>query len=249
MSGHNKWANIRIRKTAQDAKRGKLFSKLIREITVAVKEGGPDAENNPALKVAIERAKEANMPKDTIERAISRAKGTSVGAQLERVTYEGYGPMGVAVLVEALTDNRNRTVAEIRNLFSKYGGNLGESGCVSWMFKRKGQIVVDKVVSEDEILEVAVESGAEDVKVEDDGYYIYCPPSATSEVKKALEEKNIRIQSVSITMLPTSTVKITDQKEAEKLLKLLTALEESDDVQQVHANWEMSDTLLEKVAV
>lgn len=247
MSGHNKWANIRIRKTAQDARRGKIFSRLIREIDVAVREGGPDPENNSALKVAIARARDANMPKETIEKAISRAAGGGGAFQLERVTYEGYGPLGVAIMVDVLTDNKNRTVAELRNVFNKYGGSLGESGCVSWMFKRKGQIVVDKTVSEDEILELAVDSGAEDVKTEEDGYYIYCSPSALSNVRETLESANIPIQSSSVVMLANTTVQITDEKEAGRLLKLLESLDELEDVQQVNANWEMSDALLEKV--
>jgi len=249
MSGHNKWANIRIRKTAQDAKRGKLFSRLIREITIAAREGGPEPENNPALKVAIERARDANMPKETIEKAIARASGELGGAQLERVSYEGYGPFGVAVVVETLTDNRNRTVAELRSTFMRYGGSLGETGCVSWMFKRKGLVVVDKNLSEDEILEIALEGGAEDVKVEDDGYYIYCPPSALSQVREALLSAGAKIQSSQITMIADTTVRIEDENDAGRLIRFLGALEELDDVQQIHANWEMSDKLLEKVAV
>ncbi len=249
MSGHNKWANIRIRKTAQDAKRGKLFSRLIREIGIAVREGGPDPENNASLKVAIGRARDANVPKDTIEKAIARASGEAGGFQLERVTYEGYGPLGVAVMVDVLTDNKNRTVAELRNVFNKHGGSLGETGCVSWMFKRKGQIVVEKTVSEDEILEIAVDSGAEDVKTEEDAYYIYCAPPALSNIRESLEGAKIPIQSASVVMLANTTVQVADEREAGRLLKLLDALDELEDVQQVHANWEMKDELLEKVAV
>ncbi len=247
MSGHNKWANIRIRKTAQDAKRGKLFSKLIREITVASREGGPDPEKNPALKVAMARARDANMPKETIEKAIARASGGTDSYKLERVIYEGYGPMGVAVLVDVLTDNRNRTVAELRNIFNKHSGSLGESGCVSWMFKRIGQIVVEKSLSEDEIIELAVESGADDVKVEGDGYYIYSNPSVLSQVRENLEKSGVTVISSIVTMIPNTTVQITDEKEASKLLRLLEALDEADEVQSVYANWEMSDALLEKV--
>ena len=249
MSGHNKWANIRIRKTAQDAKRGKLFSKLIREITVAAREGGPDPENNAALKVAVERARDANMPKETIEKAIARASGELGGERLERVSYEGYGPFGVAVVVETLTDNRNRTVAELRSTFQRHGGSLGEVGCVSWMFKKKGLVVADKNLPEEEILEIALEGGAEDVKVEDDGYYIYSAPSALSRVREALLSAGVTIQSSQITMIADTTVRIEGENEAGRLIRFLGALEELDDVQQVHANWEMSDKLLEKVAV
>ncbi len=249
MSGHNKWANIRIRKGAQDAKRGKLFSKLIREIAVAAREGGPDIETNAALKVAISRARDANMPKDTIEKAIARASGAAGGAAFERVTYEGYGPLGIAVMVEALTDNKNRTVAEVRSIFTRFGGNLGETGCVSWLFKRKGQFTIPREGrSEDDLLELVLESGAEDFKEEGDVYYLYCEPSDFTRVRDYLTEHDVEVTSSDVVMMPNTTVEVTSEKDADKLMRLLEALEDSDDVQKVHANWEMTDALVEKVA-
>jgi len=248
MSGHNKWANIKVRKTAQDAKRGKQFSKLIREITVAAREGGSDLEMNAPLKVAVSRAREANMPKDTIEKAIARAAGEGGGMQFERITYEGYGPNGIAVMVEALTDNKNRTVADVRSIFAKSGGSLGEAGCVSWLFKRKGLLTVPAgKVTEDEMLEHVVESGAEDFKLEGDTYYVYCGPTDFSAVREYFIGKGIEVSSSDVVMQPNTLVRITAEKDAEKLVRLLESLEDSDDVQKVHANWEMSDELLEKV--
>jgi len=248
MSGHNKWANIRVRKTAQDAKRGKQFSKLIREITVAAREGGADLEMNAALKVAVSRARDANMPKDTIEKAIARATGESGGAQFERITYEGYGPNGIAVMVEALTDNKNRTVADVRSIFAKCGGSLGESGCVSWLFKRKGLLTIPAgKLSEDDMLELVVESGAEDFKLEGDTYYVYCDPSDFGTVRDYFVEQGIELSSSDVIMQPNTVVRIEKEKDAEKLMRLLESLEDNDDVQKVHANWEMSDELLEKV--
>lgn len=249
MSGHNKWANIRIRKSAQDARRGKLFSKIIREITVAVKEGGPEIENNAALKLAISKAREANVSKDTVDKAIARASGDTGGAFFERVTYEGYGPQGIAVMVDVLTDNRNRTVSEVRKTFSRHGGNLGENGCVSWLFKRKGQFAITKAnLDEDAVLELVLESGAEDFKEEDDAYYVYTDPADFSSVRDFFDGRGVQVLSSTVTMIPDTVVKVTDQSAAEKLMRLLSALDENDDVQQVYANWEMSDELLEKVA-
>ncbi len=248
MSGHNKWANIRVRKGSQDAKRGKLFSKLIRELTVAAREGGADIETNAALKVAISRARDANVPKDTIEKAIARASGAAGGASFERVMYEGYGPLGIAVMVEAVTDNKNRTVAYVRSIFTRSGGNLGETGCVSWLFKRKGQFTIHREGrSEDDLLELVVESGAEDFKEEEDVYYVYCEPSEFSLVRDYLHEHNVEVTSSDIVMMPNTTIEVTSEKDADKLLRLLEALEDSDDVQKVHANWEMADALVEKV--
>ncbi|OPX23713.1 MAG: transcriptional regulator [Planctomycetales bacterium 4484_113] len=249
MSGHNKWANIRIRKSAQDARRGKLFSKLIREVTVAVKEGGPEPENNAALKLAISKARDANVPRDTIDKAIARASGEGVGSAFERVTYEGYGPQGIAVMVDVLTDNRNRAVSEVRKTFARHGGNLGENGCVSWLFKRKGQFAIAKEgLDDDDVLELVIDSGAEDFKEEDDAYYIYTDPGDFGKVRDFLEARRVHVLSSTVTMIPDTVVKVTDQSTAEKLMRLLSALDENDDVQQVYANWEMSDRLLEKVA-
>jgi len=249
MSGHNKWANIRIRKGAQDARRGKLFSKLIREVTVAVKEGGADVENNAALKVAIGKARDANVPRDTIDKAIARASGEGGAANFARVTYEGYGPQGIAVMVDVLTDNRNRAVSEVRKTFSRHGGNLGENGCVSWLFKRKGQFAIAKTsLDEDAVLELVIEAGAEDFKEEDDAYYIYADPADFGRVRDFLVARGVQILSSMVTMIPNTVVRVTEQNTAEKLMRLLSALDENEDVQQVHANWEMSDQLLEKVA-
>ena len=249
MSGHNKWANIKIRKGAQDAKRGRLFSKLIRELTVAAREGGADIEHNASLKVAIDRCREANMPKDTIEKAVARASGEAGGAQFERITYEGYGPLGIAVLVESLTDNKNRTVAEVRSIFTRAGGSLGETGCVGWLFRRKGQFIVAKEgVDEDQLMEWVMDSGAEDMKLVDDSYFITCDPMKFSAVRTYLTKQGVKIISSDLEMVPNTTVEITEEKEALRLMRMIDALEDSDDVQKVHANWEMSDELMEEVA-
>ncbi|MBK3333144.1 YebC/PmpR family DNA-binding transcriptional regulator [Persephonella atlantica] len=250
MAGHSKWHNIRHKKAKMDAKRGQLFTKLLREITVAAKQGGGDPEFNPRLRIAIEKAKKANMPIENIERAIKRGTGELEGVNYEEVVYEGYGPEGVAIIVECLTDNRNRTTSEVRHLFTKHGGNLGSSGCVSFLFEEKGIITVPKdSISEEEIFEKAIEAGAEDINTEDDTYYeIKTDPKDLYAVKEALEKEGVKIEKAELTRLPTTTVEIKDAETAQKLIKLLDALEDSDDVQKVYSNFEMSEEMMKQLA-
>jgi YebC/PmpR family DNA-binding regulatory protein len=250
VSGHSKWHSIRHKKGAVDAKRGKLFSKLTRAIIVAAREGGPDPDNNLALQNAIEKARESSMPKDTIERAVARGAGTDADAEAyEQVTYEGYGPNGVAVLVEALTDNRNRTAADVRHIFTKNEGNLGTSGGVAWLFERNGVILVPSgSADEDEVMLAAADAGAEDVSVEGSSYQITSAPEDVTSVRQALEQAGIQIESAEITMLPKTTVRIEDEAAARKLLRLMEALEENDDVQDVYANFDIPEGVLEAVA-
>ncbi len=248
MAGHSKWHNIRHKKAKMDAKRGQIFTKLIREITVAARQGGGDPEFNPRLRIAIEKAKKANMPIENIERAIKRGTGELEGVQYEEVVYEGYGPEGVAIIVECLTDNRNRTTGEIRHIFTKHGGNLGTTGCVSFLFEEKGIIQVPKSeYTEEEIFEKAIEAGAEDVITEDDYYEIRTEPKELYAVKEALEQMGVKIEKAELTKIPTTTVEIKDEETASKLMKLLDALEDNDDVQKVYANFDMSTQLMEKV--
>jgi YebC/PmpR family DNA-binding regulatory protein len=248
MAGHSKWAGIKHKKAIVDARRGKLFTKLARAITVAAKEGGGDPEGNPRLALAIQKAKDASMPKDNIERAV--AKGTGAGADaaaLETVLYEGYGPGGVAVLVEATTDNRNRTGSEIRHAFSKHGGNLGEPGSVGYLFDKKGIVVVDgDRYSEDDLM-VAIEAGAEDISVDDDVFEILTEPADLTAVRDALEEAGIELESAEVTQQPKSRVHL-DEEAATKLMKLIDALEDQDDVDAVHANFDVDADVLERVA-
>jgi YebC/PmpR family DNA-binding regulatory protein len=250
VSGHSKWHSIRHKKGAVDAKRGKLFSKLTRAIIVAAREGGPDPDNNLALQNAIEKARESSMPKDTIERAIARGAGTDADAEAyEQVTYEGYGPNGVAVLVEALTDNRNRTAADVRHIFAKNDGNLGTSGAVAWLFERNGVILVPAdSADEDEVTLAAADAGAEDVSVEGSSYQITSAPEGITSVRQALEQAGIQIESAEITMLPKTTVRIEEEAAARKLLRLMEALEENDDIQDVYANFDLPEGVLEAVA-
>ncbi|HDM76071.1 MAG TPA: YebC/PmpR family DNA-binding transcriptional regulator [Deltaproteobacteria bacterium] len=247
MSGHSKWSTIKRKKSAQDAKRGKIFTKLIREITVAARMGGGDPSGNPRLRAAIASARAVNMPKENIERAIKKGTGELAGYSLEEAIYEGYGPGGVAILIEALTDNRNRTTAELRYILSKHGGNLGEAGCVAWMFDKKGLIVFDRnQVDEDEVMEIALEAGAEDVREEDDQLEVVTLQSDFEEVKKAFDEQNIKYELAEVTMIPQNTVKL-DDKQAEQMLKLMDALEDSDDVQKVYANFDIDEKILESI--
>ena len=249
MSGHSKWSTIKHKKAAQDAKRGKIFTKLIKEITVAARLGGGDPAANPRLRVAIEAAKAANMPKNNIERAIKKGTGELEGVSYEEVTYEGYGPGGVAVLVETITDNRQRTVAEVRHIFAKRGGNLGEPGSVAWIFEKKGLIVVEKdKVDEDTLMAAALEAEAEDITDAGSEWEIETSPEDLSKVKEALEDKGIEILSAKVTMVPSNIVKVEDEKKAQQLIALMNALEENDDVQNVYANFDIPDELLEKVA-
>ncbi len=249
MSGHSKWASIKHKKGATDAKRGALFSKLVRAITVAAKDGGGDPKNNAALAQAIEKAKENSMPAENIDRAVKRGTGELEGATYEEIVYEGYGPNGVAVMVEVLTDNRNRTASDIRNIFSKSGGSLGEQGCVNWMFHKKGVIVVAKTAgqTEEDIMDAAIEGGAEDVTPGDDYFEILADPASFSTVKSFLESKGLAIESAEITMFPATTVKL-DEAGARKVLRLMDALNEQDDVQEAYANFDIPDDILEAVA-
>jgi YebC/PmpR family DNA-binding regulatory protein len=251
MSGHSKWSSIKHKKGAVDAKRGKLFSKLSRAIIVAAREGGPDPEANATLAAAIQKARDNSMPKDNIERAIARGAGdgSEGDAAYETVTYEGYGPAGVAVFVEALTDNRNRTASEVRHVFTKNDGNLGTSGAVAWLFERKGVILVDAdAVDEETLTLAAADAGAEDVTVEGSSLQVTCAPEDLAAVRDALEAAGLPIESAELTMLPKTTVGIGDEGTAKKLLRLMDALEESDDVQAVYANFDIPEGILEAVA-
>lgn len=249
MSGHNKWASIKHKKAATDSKRGKVFTKIIREIVVSAKESGGNPENNARLRKAISDAREANMPQDNIKKAIQRGTGEIPGVMYEEITYEGYGPGGVALIVETTTDNKNRTSAEIRKIFSKHSGNLGESGCVGWMFSRKGYISVDKSSSdEDTIMTLALENGADDFSVEDEIYEIYTKPEETETVKSALAAKNIKISNSEVSLIPQTYVKLTGE-DAEHMIKLMDELEEYDDVKNVFANFDISKEDMEKFSV
>ncbi len=246
MSGHSKWANIKHKKAREDARRGKIFTKLIKEITVAARNGG-DPDANPRLRAAIERAKSENMPSDNIERAIKKGTGELEGVNYEEIVYEGYGPGGVAVLVETMTDNRNRTVAEIRHIFSKNGGSLGESGCVAWNFEKKGFFTFSfDDIDEDTLMEVAIEAGAEDVRAEEEDrvYEVYTDPSSFNQVKSAFDSKGLRYTVAEITMVPKTTVKISGS-EASQMLRLMDALEDNDDVQNVYANFDIPSEEME----
>jgi len=247
MSGHSKWHNIRLKKEKVDQVRGKLFSKLAREIAVAAKEGGGDPDGNPRLRTAIDHAREAGMPNDNIQRAIQRGAGGAEGATFETITYEGYAPGGVAVLVEVLTDNRNRAASDVRNLFTRYGGALSEAGSVSWMFDRQGLITIDRSkAKEDDVLSTALEAGAEDVRTSGDVYEIVTPPDRFFKVKQAVERARLPIVSADIMMVPKTTVRV-EGKEAQQVLRLMEALEDHDDVQHAYANFDIPDEILQQV--
>lgn len=249
MAGHSKWANIKHRKGAQDAKRGKIFTRLIKEITVAARMGGGDPDANPRLRSAIAAAKGENMPKDNIDRAIKKGTGDLEGETYEEITYEGYGPGGVAVLVECMTDNKNRTVGEVRFFFSKAGGNLGESGCVSWMFDRKGSLLIDKEkIDEEKLMDLALEAGAEDVVEEDNLFQVLTEPDDFPAVREALEESGLSFIEASISMIPKNVVDVEDAKTAKGLLNLLEKLEDNEDVQNVHANFDIPDEIMESIS-
>ena len=247
MSGHSKWASIKHKKGAVDAKRGKVFTKLIKEITVATRLGGKDPDSNSRLRVAIAAAKAENMPKENIERAIKKGTGELEGSNYEEVTYEGYGPGGVAVLIEVLTDNKNRAVADVRHLFERSGGNLGESGCVAWMFSQKGLIVFQKDQVEEEMLfELALEAGADDIKEDEKELEVITEPSSFEKVKTAIENAGIRYTLAEVTMIPKTTVKI-DDKHAQQMLTLMENLEDNEDVNHVYANFDISDEAMEAI--
>jgi YebC/PmpR family DNA-binding regulatory protein len=245
MSGHSKWHSIKHKKAAADAKRGKIFTRHIREITYAARLGGGDPETNAALRHAVDAAKAVNMPADNIKKAIMRGTGDLDGVSYEGITYEGYGPGGVAILVECLTDNKNRTVAEVRHVFGKYNGNLGESGCVSWMFTRKGMIIVESdAVEEDVLMELVLENGAEDMKADEGNFEISTSVEDFHKVLQAVKDKNIPVDSSEIAMVPSTYIKLTG-KQAEQMLKLSEKLEELDDVQSVWANFDISEEEIE----
>jgi YebC/PmpR family DNA-binding regulatory protein len=249
VAGHSKWAQIKRKKGATDAKRGQLFSKLARAIIVAARDGGPDPAGNLALQNAIEKAKEASMPKENIERAIARGAGPAGdGSAYETVTYEGYGPAGVALYVEALTDNRNRTAAEVRHIFSKSDGSLAESGAVAWLFERRGIVLVDGTADEDELTLAAAEGGADDISTDGAGYTVVSAPENLAAVRDAIQAAGIEVQSAELTLVPTTTVELEDEADAKKVLRLMDALEENDDVQDVHANFDIPERVLEAVA-
>ncbi|MDY6826399.1 MAG: YebC/PmpR family DNA-binding transcriptional regulator [Bacillota bacterium] len=248
MSGHSKWANTKHRKARADAQKGKIFTKIAREITVAAREGGDDLDANFRLRLAVQKARDNNMPGDNIDRAIQKGIGGGEGTSFEQASYEGYAAGGVAVLVDIMTDNRNRTAAEIRHIFSKHGGSLGESGCVAWMFKRKGLITINKEdlqIGEDDLMLVAIEAGAEDLKQEDDETYsIITELDNFEEVKQKLQDEGIKIASSDITMLPNNSIEITDPEMAGRIIKLMETLDEHDDVQNVFANYDIPEELL-----
>jgi YebC/PmpR family DNA-binding regulatory protein len=251
MSGHSKWSSIKHKKGAADAKRGQLFTKLTRALIVAAKDGGPDPAANLALQNAIDKARAASMPKDNIERAIARGSGTGAdAAAYEHISYEGYGPGGVAVHVDVLTDNRNRTAGEVRHIFARHDGNLAESGAVAWLFERKGVVLVDRdSTDEDELTLAAADAGAEDVAEEGSSFEVTCAPEDLHAVREALEGAGIAVTDAEVTMLPKTTVAIEDESVARKVLKLIDGLEENDDVQDVYANFDIPEHVLEAVAV
>lgn len=245
MSGHSKWANIKHKKGKMDALRGKVTTKIGRELTVAARLGGADPTGNMRLKLALQKAKENNIPKDNIQRAIQKGLGSLDGSSYEELVYEGYGPAGVAVMVEVMTDNRNRTAADVRHLFSKYGGNLGESGCVSWMFNKKGLFVIEKEssIAEEELMMLSLEAGADDFKVEEDEFEIIVDPALFYQFQETLEKNNIKTSVAEVTMIPETTVTLTGD-DATKMMKLMDALEEHDDVQEVYANFDIPEDLM-----
>lgn len=248
MSGHSKWHNIRLRKGKQDAERGKIFTKLAREIIVAAKSGGGNPDTNLRLRLAVQKARENSMPMDNIKRAIERGTGASDGANYDEVTYEGYGPGGVAVMVDCLTDNKNRTVPEIRHIFSRSGGQLGESGCVAWNFDSKGVILVPADgVDEDTVMMAALEAGAEDVRSEDDTFEVITAPGDVHAVRERLEAAGLKVSSAEQTMVPKTTVKL-EGKEAQQMLRLMEMLEDHDDVQKAYANFDIEEDVLEAAA-
>ena len=249
MSGHSHWAGIKHKKAANDAKRGKTWSKVARMIIVAAKNGGGDPSANLTLRYAIDKAKAANMPKDTIEKAIKKGTGDLEGVSFEEVLYEGYGPSGVAIMVEALTDNRNRTGPEIKKLFEKHGGSFGTSGCVNWMFSQKGLITVNSAdVGEEQLLEIALSAGANDMQTMGEVYEITCEPSAYEELKKTLQEKEIATEVAEISMVPQTTIEINDDHIAGRIISLMEAFDDHDDVQNAYANFDIHDEIMSRIS-
>jgi len=249
MAGHSHWAGIKHKKAANDAKRGKIWSKIARMIIVAAKTGGGDPAANLALRYAIDKAKAANMPKDTIEKAIKKGTGELEGANFEEVRYEGYGPSGVAIMVEALTDNRNRTGPEIKRIFEKHGGSLGTSGCVGWMFGKKGLITVSTAnVDEEQLLEIALNAGADDMQNTGRLFEITCEPSAFERLRKALQDKEIPTEVAEISMVPQNTVSVSDESVAKRIISLMDAIEDHDDVQNAYANFDIPDEIVAQLS-
>ncbi len=249
MAGHSKWANTKHRKARVDAKRGKIFTKILKEVTIAARLGGGDPAGNPRLRQALQEARSNNIPNDTVDRAIKKGTGELEGVNYEEVSYEGYGPGGVAVLIEAMTDNRNRTVGEIRNLFSKLGGNMGENGCVAWMFDRRGFFLIStESLEEEEFMELAVELGAEDFSIDEDGYQLFTSAEDYLSVVEALEgREDIEVQIKQFAMIPQNQVQL-DESDAGKMVRLIDALEDHDDIQQVWSNFEIDDEVLERIS-
>ncbi|MGZ8487003.1 MAG: YebC/PmpR family DNA-binding transcriptional regulator [Candidatus Binatia bacterium] len=248
MSGHSKWSTIKHKKAAKDAKRGKIFTKLIKEITVAARMGGGDINANPRLRTAVFTARGSSMPSDNIERAIKKGTGELEGVTYEEIQYEGYGPGGVAIIAQVLTDNKNRTVSEIRRMFSKHGGNMGETGCVGWMFDKKGILTVDKSqIDEDRLMDIALDAGAEDVRDEGEVFEVIAPPEDFEKVKERLDQEKIAIASAQVSLVPKNTVDV-DAKNVEQVVKLSEELEDHDDVQNVAANFHIPDELMDKVS-
>jgi YebC/PmpR family DNA-binding regulatory protein len=247
MSGHSKWATIKHKKGAQDKARGKLFAKLIRQVEVAAREGGGDPDANPTLRTMFQKARDASVPMDTIERAIKRGTGELEGVRYEQVSYEGYAPCGVAVIVECLTDNRNRTGSDVRNIFSKHGGSTAEPGAVAWQFERKGVISVPKEVAEDDLMLVALDAGAEDIKDSGDSWEVTTAPTDLGTVRSALDQAGIGFDSAELTMMPSNVVQIDNESDAKRVLRLVDLLEDLDDVQNVYANFDIPDGILELV--
>jgi len=249
MSGHSHWAGIKYKKAALDAKRGKAWSKIARMIIVAAKQGGGDPSANLTLRYAIDKAKGANMPKDTIEKAIKKGTGDLEGMSYEEVLYEGYGSSGVAVMIEALTDNRNRTGPEVKKIFEKHGGSLGTSGCVNWMFTKKGLITVNAAnANEEQLLEIALSAGADDMQAEGEVFEITCDPAAYEELKKALQEKEIPIEVAEISMVPQTTIDISDEHIAKRIISLMEAFEDHEDVQNTYANFNIPEETIAKIS-
>ncbi len=248
MSGHSKWATIKHKKGAADKKRAKLFAKLIKQVEVAARQGGGDMDANATLRTMYQKARDSSVPLDTIERAIKRGTGELEGVNYEPITYEGYAPAGVALYVEVLTDNRNRTGADMRSLFTKNGGSMAEPGAVAWQFERKGIIILDRTLDEDELMMVALEHGGEDLVDEGDTWRLTCEPTDLNGLRDALEENSIAFESADLTMLPTSTVEVTSTSDATAVLRMIDALDENDDVQDVFANFDMPDDILQAAA-
>jgi YebC/PmpR family DNA-binding regulatory protein len=248
MSGHSKWATIKHKKGAQDKARGKLFAKLIRQVEVSAREGGGDPADNPTLRTMFQKARDASVPLDTIERAIKRGTGDLEGVIYESVNYEGYAPAGVAVYVECLTDNRNRAGSEIRNIFNKGGGSMAEPGAVAWQFHRKGIVILPKKVAEDDLMLVALDAGAEDIKDQGDSWEVTSEPTDLPKLRAALEEAGIAFDSADVTMLPSTAVPLETESDAKKVLNLIDALEDHDDVQAVYSNFDIPDSILASVS-